>query len=92
MSIVYRILLNGFALYTTWCVIASLINLNQAIVFVPVEMVKVLEVWSPAPGFYLRYMDLMMDGSKAALSLLLVLHVAWFILENFVYDHICRWE
>lgn len=72
--------------------IASLINLNQAIVFVPVEMVKVLGAWSPAPGFYLRYMDLMMDGSKAALSLLLVLHVAWFILENFVYDHICRWE
>ena len=68
-----RILLNGFALYTTWCVIASLINLNQAIVFVPVEMVKVLEVWSPAPGFYLRYMDLMMDGSKAALSLLLLI-------------------
>merc|ERR1711933_676252 len=29
-GVVYRFMLNGFALYTTWTVIASLINMTQA--------------------------------------------------------------
>ena len=32
-GVAYRVILNGLALYTTWTVIASLINLNTALVY-----------------------------------------------------------
>jgi len=70
-GVAYRIVLNGLGIYTTWTVIASLINLTTALVY---------------PGG--------LDQTNcciASLSLLVIFHVTWFILENFVFDKYARY-
>jgi len=37
-AVLYRIFLNGYCLYTTWTIIASLINMCQAIAYIPIDM------------------------------------------------------
>ena len=83
-GVAYRTVLNGMGMYlllllllllssgiyTTWTVIASLINLTTALVY--------------AGG---------LDQTNcclAALSLLVIFHVTWFVLENFVFDKYAR--
>ena len=64
----YQLLVAG--IYTTWTVIAGLINLTAALVY---------------PGG--------LDQTNcciASLSLLVIFHVTWFILENFVFDKYAR--
>ena len=87
-----RILLNGYCLYTTWTVIASLINMCQAIAYIPVDMTQNLGVWTVVPADFLRWFDLMKTGAYTSLSLLVIFHVSWFIIENFVFDSVCRLE
>jgi len=70
-GVVYRVIMNGWGIYTTWCVIASLINLTTALVY--------------------RGDTDMKATCLAALSLLIIFHVTWFILENFVFDKYVRW-
>lgn len=70
-GIVYRVIMNGFAIYTTWTVVASLINLTTSLVYVGQTDMK--------------------STCLAALSLLVVFHTTWFILENFVLDRYARW-
>jgi Na+(H+)/acetate symporter ActP len=70
LGVAYRVVLNGLAMYTTWTVIASLINLTTALVY--------------AGG---------LDQTAcciASLTLLVVFHVTWFCLENFVWDRYAR--
>jgi len=70
-GIAYRVILNGLGIYTTWTVIASLINLTTALVY---------------PGG--------LDQEAcciASLSLLVIIHVTWFALENFVFDRYVRY-
>jgi hypothetical protein len=70
LGVAYVVVLNGLALYTTWTVIASLINLTVVLVF-------------PSG----------LDQTAcclAALTLLVVLKVTWFCLENFVWDRYAR--
>jgi len=70
-GIAYRVVLNGLGIYTTWTVIASLINLTTALVY---------------PG------GLDMEACCiASLSLLVIFHVTWFVLENFVFDRYVRY-
>jgi len=70
-GIAYRVVLNGLGIYTTWTVIASLINFTTALVY---------------PG------GLDMEASCiASLSLLVIFHVTWFVLENFVFDRYVRY-
>jgi len=70
-GVVYRVIMNGFAMYTTWTVVASLINLNTSLQYVGNVDPKA--------------------ASLLSLSLLVVFHATWFILENFVFDRYARW-
>ena len=85
-----RIILNSYAMYTTWSCIASLINLAQAIAYCPIEQMKVAGVWIVSPEDMVKYADLLETGAYVALSLLVVLHVSWFVIENFLADRSCR--
>lgn len=69
-GIIYRIMINGFGLYTAWTVIAALINCTHVLVY----------SWDVSQK----------TGSLTALSLLLVFHVTYFILENSVFDKYIR--
>jgi len=69
-GIIYRIMMNGFGIYTTWTVIAGLLNFTHALVYGGGVSVK--------------------TGSLTALSLLLVFHVTYFILENTIFDKYIR--
>ena len=83
-----RIVLNSYCLYTTWTVIASLVNLNMAVIYVPTKMVQVLDVWVPEDAE--QWFNLSKTGAYVCLSLLVVFHVTYFILENFVVEQLCR--
>jgi len=84
-GIVYRFILNGFAFYTTWTIIASLINLVQA--------------WNYATtpcdsldySCFLDDRDRMKTSCLVSLSLLVVIHVTYFCVENLACDRICRY-
>jgi len=67
----YRLTLNGLGMYTTWCVVASLINLTTALV-------------------YQGEVD-QRSACLASLSLLVIIHVSWFIVENFLVDFYARY-
>ena len=42
----HRIVMNGFAMYTTWTVIASLINLNTSLAYVGgLDMKEIIHLW-----------------------------------------------
>ena len=71
-GVLYKFILNGLAIYTTWTVIASLINLATALVF--------------AGGVDQR------EACLASLSLLVIFHCTWFVLENFVFDRYVRYQ
>jgi len=70
-GIAYRVILNGLGIYTTWTVIASLINLTTALV-------------------YAGEVD-QREACLAALSLLVIFHCTWFVIENFVVDFYARY-
>ena len=73
-------MLNGFALYTTWTVIASLINMVQA-----------WNYYDPLPLLmFSEARERMKDSCLVALSLLVVLHTAYFCIENLLFDKIYR--
>ena len=81
--------MNSYCLYTTWTVIASLINLNQAIIYVPTKMVQIVDNgWVPEDVE--QWLDLSKTAAYLGLSLLVVIHVTYFILENFVFESLCR--
>jgi len=69
-GVAYRFILNGLGIYTTWTVIASLVNLTTALV-------------------YAGEVD-QTGACLAALSLLVIFHCTWFIIENFVVDFYAR--
>ena len=62
----------------------------QAIAYIPVDMIQVGGVWSVVLGDISRWLDLMKTGAYTGLSLLVIFHVSWFIIENFVFDSFCR--
>ena len=64
----------------------------QAIAYIPVDMTQNLGVWTVVPADFLRWFDLMKTGAYTSLSLLVIFHVSWFIIENFVFDSVCRSE
>ena len=68
---VFRLMLNGLGVYTTWCVIASLLNLTAALVYVV--------------GVDQR------AACLVSLSLLVICHTSWFIIENFLVDKYARY-
>lgn len=70
-GVVYRVVLNGFATYTTWTVIATLINLTTALVY------------------FFEVED--KTASLVALSLLVLIHCTWFVIENFVFEQYARY-
>jgi len=70
-GITYRVILNGLGIYTTWTVIASLINMTTALV-------------------YAGEVD-QREACLAALSLLVIFHCTWFVIENFVVDFYARY-
>jgi len=70
-GVAYRFILNGLGIYTTWTVIASLVNLTTALV-------------------YDGEVD-METACLSSLSLLVVFHCTWFIIENFVVDFYARY-
>merc|ERR1712106_76084 len=70
-GVVYRCILNGLGIYTTWTVIASLVNLTSALV-------------------YAGQVD-QREAALAALSLLVIFHCTWFVVENFVVDFYARY-
>jgi len=80
-KIVNRIILNGYCLYTTWTVIASLINLNQAIIWIPFYEFDAVE----------SVQDLSKIGAYVCLGLLVATHVTYFFFENFVFEESLRW-
>ena len=71
-------MLNGFALYTTWTVIASLINMVQA-----------WNYYDPLINFG-EARERMKVSCLVTLSFLVVIHTAYFIIENLVFDKIYR--
>lgn len=71
-GIVYYLMIDGWGVYTTWSLIASLINLTTALV-------------------YAAELD-MTACCLAALSLLVIFHATWFVLENTVFDKYVRWN
>ena len=71
-------MLNGFALYTTWTVIASLINMTQA-----------WNYYDPLPTLP-EARERMKDSCLVTLSILVVIHTAYFCIENLVFDKIYR--
>jgi len=82
-KIINRIILNGYCLYTTWTVIASLINGLQAVLYIAgseldLDYYDFVEYWS-------NY------GAYAALGFLVAAHVTYFIFENFVFEKSLRW-
>lgn len=70
-GVFYKFALNGLGIYTTWTVIASLLNLNTAIVYAGGK-------GDPKVA------------SLVALSLLVIIHITWFIIENFRVDFYAR--
>lgn len=70
-GVAYRVIYNGLGIYTTWTVIASLINLTTALVY--------------AGGLDQQACCI------ASLTLLVIFHVTWFALENFVFDRYVRY-
>jgi len=70
-GIAYRVILNGLGIYTTWTIIASLINMTTALV-------------------YAGEVD-QREACLAALSLLVIFHCTWFVIENFVVDFYARY-
>jgi len=70
-GVAYRFILNGLGIYTTWTVIASLINLTTALV-------------------YYGEVD-QREAALAALSLLVIFHCTWFVIENFLVDFYARY-
>jgi len=70
-GVTYRVILNGLGIYTTWTVIASLINLTTALVFAGEVDQR--------------------EACLAALSLLVIFHCTWFVVENFVVDFYARY-
>jgi len=90
-AIVYRIILNTYAMYTTWSTIASLINLAQAIAYCPISQSLVDGHWMVDSDDEEKWLDLMKTSAYLSLSLLVVFHVTWFIVENFLADRTCRW-
>jgi len=78
-GVVYRFMLNGFALYTTWTVIASLINMTQA-----------WNYYDPLPTLP-EARERMKDSCLVTLSILVVIHTAYFCIENLVFDKIYRY-
>ena len=69
-GVAYRIILNGLAMYTTWTLVAALVNLPTALVYPGGRDVTA--------------------SCTAALSLLIIFHSTWFVLENFVFDKYAR--
>ena len=80
-----RVILNGLATYTTWTIVASLINLSAALVYAGQVRQLSLIIFSVFDQIQQRYADL------AALSLLLIVHCVWFGLENFLLDKYTRY-
>ena len=74
----FRFILNGLAIYTTWTVIASLINMTQA-----------WNYYDPQPILSLAR-ERMKDSCLVTLSILVVIHTAYFCIENLVFDKIYR--
>jgi len=86
-KIINRIILNGYCLYTTWTVIASLINGLQAAIYISKTAFEdVDEDWG-----YKEYIDWMNYGAYTALTFLVAVHVTYFIFENFVIEKSLRW-
>jgi len=86
-KIINRIILNGYCLYTTWTVIASLINALQAAIYISKTAFEdVDEDWG-----YEEYIDWMNYGAYTALTFLVAIHVTYFIFENFVIEKSLRW-
>jgi len=79
--IINRIILNGYCLYTTWTFIASLINLCQAVIYIPVYGYLLLDLLE----------NLMKYGAYGCLGLLVAIHVTYFFFENLVFEKTCRW-
>ena len=74
-------MLNGFALYTTWTVVASLINMVQA-----------WNYYDPLPLLmFSEARERMKTSCLVTLSILVLIHVTYFIIENMVFDRICRY-
>ena len=69
-------MLNGFAFYTTWTIIACLINLVQAWNYVDFELEGARET--------------MKISCLVTLSILVLIHVTYFCIENLFCDRICR--
>ena len=68
-------MLNGFAFYTTWTIIACLINLVQAWNYVDFELEGARET--------------MKISCLVTLSILVLIHVTYFCIENLFCDRIC---
>ena len=90
-SFLRRIILNTYAMYTTWSTIASLINLAQAIAYCPISQSLVDGNWMVDSDDEEKWLDLMKTSAYLSLSLLVVFHVTWFIVENFLADRTCRY-
>merc|ERR1711915_362219 len=88
-KILNRFILNGYALYTTWTLIASLINLLQAVVYYVGEVF----VYDHDYGYLLSqlYTDFMDYGAYVGLGLLVAFHVIYFLFENLVFENSLRW-
>jgi len=70
-GVVYRVILNGLGMYTTWTVIASLVNMTSALVFAGQVDQR--------------------EAALAALSLLVIFHCTWFVVENWLVDFYARY-
>lgn len=88
-KILNRFILNGYALYTTWTLIASIINLLQAVVY----FVGDAFVYEYDYGYLLSqvYKNFMEYGAYVGLGLLVAFHVTYFLFENFVFENSLRW-
>ncbi|CAK8688929.1 unnamed protein product [Clavelina lepadiformis] len=73
---------NGLGLPATWLTIATLLNLADVMIYQDSKSSTIA---------IQRGTVSIEDGSTAALSLLWVIVVAWFILENFVWEKYCRY-
>jgi len=88
-KILNRFILNGYALYTTWTLIASLINLLQAVVYFAGQ----LYYYEYKYGYLSShlYLDLMEYGAYVGLGLLVATLVTYFLFENLVFGNSLRW-
>merc|ERR1712002_1126480 len=88
-------ILNGYALYTTWTLIASLINLLQAVVYFVGQMFlyDYDYGYTNDDGYLLSqvFTDLMEYGAYVGLGLLVATLVTYFLFENFVFENSLRW-